>query len=380
MSKFIRKNHGSDSTSPGFAWKWAGRRGFTLIELLVVISVIGALMTLLLPAVGMVREAARRSQCASNLKQIGTALLAYHTTHEVLPPAYAVDPMPGVQEFSITVNGVAYPDRHRNGGNGFAWGAMLLPYLEQQQLWEMFNFEQPCWSENNATAAQTRVELFLCPSSLGPDGVYSVEKGDFGQGDPVPSSQPYAVPIRLAHAHYVTNAGRAEPWGAERVGPYGLDLRLPLPLVRSNGEKLSVVVDGPFYRNSRVRLSDITDGVSQTVFVGEHSSVLSDKTWVGVVPSSATCPKPRFRFSDCNGSGAFVSAHSGPDPGDLPDVIIHAPNNPFSHTCGMYSDHPKGGNVLFGDAHVQFVQEQIDPFTWSAISSCQGRETVGAFE
>jgi prepilin-type processing-associated H-X9-DG protein len=348
--------------------------------LLVVIAVIGALMALLLPAVGMVREAARRSQCASNLKQLGTAMLAYHTVHEVLPPAYAVDPMPAVPEFSLTANAIPYPDRHRNGANGFAWGAMLLPYLEQQTLWEQFNFEKPCWSPDNATAAGTRVDLFLCPSSVGPDGPFAVEKGDFTGSDPVPSPQPYANPIRFSHAHYVTNAGRAEPWGAERVGPFALDLRLPLPITRPNGERVSVVVDGPFYRNSRVRLSDITDGLAQTVFVGEHSSALSDKTWVGVVPSSATCPKPKFRFSDCNGSGAFVSAHAGPDPGDLPDVIIHAPNNPFSHTCGMFSDHPRGGNVLFGDAHVQFVQEQIDPFTWSALSSCQGRETIGALE
>ncbi len=91
----------------------------------------------------MVREAARRANCASNLKQIGTAILSYHTTHEVLPPAYAVDTMPRVNEYSLANNGVNYPDRHRNGANGFAWGAMLLPYLEQQQLWNEFNFDLP---------------------------------------------------------------------------------------------------------------------------------------------------------------------------------------------------------------------------------------------
>lgn len=356
------------------------RRAFTLIELLVVIAVIGVLMGLLLPAVGMVREAARRANCASHLKQIGMALSAYHTTHQVLPPAYAVDPMPGVADFSVEVNGVRFPDHHRNGGNGFAWGAMLLNYLEQQQLWAEFNFEAPCWAETNRLPAGTSVEVYLCPSSIGPRGPTSITRGDFGTGDPVASSTPYPNPIRFAIAHYVTNAGRAEPWGAERVGAYGMNLDQPLPIATPNGTSQTVSIDGPFFRNSRTKYADVIDGLAQTVFVGEHSSVLSEKTWVGVVPSSASCPSPRFRFSDCNGSGAYVSAHSGPDPGDLPNVIIHAPNNPFAHTCGMFSDHPKGGNVLFGDGHVQFVQEQIDPFTWSALASCRGLEQVGAFE
>lgn len=357
------------------------RKGFTLIELLVVIAIIGLLIGILLPALNYVVEAARRAHCTSNMKQIGLAMLAYHQIHEVLPPAYVADPLPQTPVESMTQFGINYPDRNRNAAPGFAWGALLLQYVEQKALWDQFNFEAPCWDPQNATAARAQVSVFLCPSSTGPSGGFTPTRAMNGPtGDPVASPTPFSPAPIFGHAHYVTNAGRIEPWGAERVDPYAVDLSQPIPITLASGEKSSSRLDGPFYRNSRVRLADITDGLSSTVFIGEHTSALSDKTWVGVLPGSCSCPKEKFRFSDCNAAGALVSAHSGPDPGDLPNVIIHAPNNPFSHTCGMYSDHPRGGNVLFGDGNVRFVQEQIDPFTWSALATCSSGDLPGEFD
>lgn len=359
---------------------YAPRRGFTLIELLVVIAIIGILVGVLLPAVGRVVEGARRAQCLTNLKQMATAIHAYHSTHEILPPAYVADPTPRVAVGSQEYRGVRYPDANRNGTNGFAWGSLLLPYLEQRNLWEQFNFEEPCWSASNETAARTTVNLFLCPSSTGPRGGFKVARGDYSVGDPVKSPNPFNPEPYFAHSHYVTNAGRIEPWGGERVDPYAADLSQPVTMTFPDGSKRSVMIDGPFYRNSRIRFVDITDGLAQTVFIGEHSSILSDKTWVGVVPGAASCPKERFAFSDCNAAGALVSSHSGPDPGDLPDVIIHAPNNPFAHTCGMYSDHAAGGHILFGDGNARFMSERISPFTWSALCSRADGELPGDFE
>jgi prepilin-type processing-associated H-X9-DG protein len=132
------------------------------------------------------------------------------------------------------------------------------------------------------------------------------------------------------------------------------------------------IINGPFYRNSKTRVADVTDGLSNTVFLGEHSSILSNKTWVGVVPGAATCPRLDLRPwpSDCNSGGCLVGVHSGPDVHDHPQVIIHAPNNPFGHTDEMWSEHAGPGcNVLFGDGSVRFISAFINPNTWVALST-----------
>src|SRR6185369_14472660 len=160
-----------------------------------------------------------------------------------------------------------------------------------------------------------------------------------------------------------------------REPAYSADFSQPEP-IPATGK--SVVQEGPFYRNSKIRISDITDGVSSTIFLGEHSSSLSNKTWYGTVPYAATCPKPGWA-SDCNSAGCLVGAHSGPDTHDHPQVIIHAPNHPFGHTDEMYSEHAGGANVLLGDGSVRFVSQFIDAFTWVALSTCRGSEVLGSF-
>src|SRR6476646_3230102 len=106
------------------------RRCFTLIELLVVIAIIAVLIALLLPAVQAAREAARRMQCVNNLKQIGLALHNYESAHRVFPPAYFLNS--GTAQG--TSYGIDYPDDGSNGLGGWAWGTILLPYLEQSAL------------------------------------------------------------------------------------------------------------------------------------------------------------------------------------------------------------------------------------------------------
>src|SRR5207249_10299371 len=102
---------------------------FTLIEILVVIAIIGVLIGLLLPAVQKVREAANRMKCQNNLKQLGLALHNYHDAQGAFPPAYVGDPNRTGSAFGVT-----FPDDNRNGPPGFAWGTLLLPYLEPDNL------------------------------------------------------------------------------------------------------------------------------------------------------------------------------------------------------------------------------------------------------
>jgi prepilin-type N-terminal cleavage/methylation domain-containing protein/prepilin-type processing-associated H-X9-DG protein len=341
------------------------RGGFTLIELLVVIAIIGVLVGLLLPAVQSAREAARRAQCTNNLKQLGLALLNYESAIGAFPPAYVGDPRAVGSAF-----GVDYPDGNINTLPGFAWGTLILPQMEQAPLYAAFNLGLPCWAPHNATAATTTLSLFLCPSvtdSQDPFALHRYTNGDSGGPNDGGEFSPRIV---FGRSHYVTNAGINQPWG--RTTAYSYDFDVAEPIANSPRPH---VIDGPFYRNSRIRVAQVRDGLSNTVFLGEKSSILCDSTWVGVVPYSCTPQRPRWP-SDPNSGGNLVAAHSGPDVRDHPNVIIHAPNHPFGHTDEMFAEHPGGANVLLGDGSVRFVKETIHPMTWVALSTRAGGEVI----
>lgn len=313
--------------------------GFTLIELLVVIASIGILVALLLPAVQAARESARRTQCANNLKQLGLALGLYHDSHLRFPPSYVIQPGGG------GLHGV--PDAAtRDAGPGWAWGALLLPYLEQQGLYDSLALDRPCWDAVNQSVVQTPVGVFRCPTATGAEGPFDVRD---------------TAGTRLAtfaRSCYVANAGQEEPWG-HTVDSYG------------------GIADGPLYRNSATRMGDVLDGLSTTVFVGEHHPVLSDKTWVGVVPGAAVCPTSQFAFAHCDAAATLVNVHSGPSSSEL--FVIHPPNSYLAHVCSMYTDHPAGCNVVMGDGSVHFISEDIHQPTWAALSSRAKGDVVDEF-
>jgi prepilin-type N-terminal cleavage/methylation domain-containing protein/prepilin-type processing-associated H-X9-DG protein len=316
------------------------RSAFTLVELLVVIAIIGILVALLLPAVQAAREAARRMQCTNHLKQLMLAMHNYHDALKQFPPSYVIQPGGG------GLNGSPDPET-RDAGPGWAWGTLLLPYIEQQTLYDQFNLQRPCWDSVNAAAVQTPLGFMLCPSASGDRAAMQLIDGS---GNTL---------ARFSRAHYVCNVGQEEPWGltADDYGRFA---------------------DGPLYRNSTTSAADVRDGLSNTVFLGEHHPVLSSKTWVGVIPGAAVCPTPRFAFSTCDLAATLVNVHSGPAAGEIPPAI-HPPNSPLCHVCQMYAEHPGGCNIALGDGSVRFVSEFVNQNTWAALSSRSMGDIVGEY-
>jgi prepilin-type N-terminal cleavage/methylation domain-containing protein len=227
-------------------------RGFTLIEWLVVIAIIAVLIALLMPAA---REAARRAQCSNNLKQFGLALHSYHDAQGSFPAAYlTLWGGGGTHRVPDPISGDAGPR--------WAWLTQVLPYMERVNLYASLNVGLPCLHPANVTDTRVPVGTFLCPSATESTPTFDV------------IDQSGSRLATFSRSHYVANAGTLNVWDQ----PY---------------QDLSRLANGPFYRNSRVRFSSVTDGLSNPVFAGEHSPILSDKTWVGVVPGAVACRRPR---------------------------------------------------------------------------------------
>jgi prepilin-type N-terminal cleavage/methylation domain-containing protein len=213
-------------------------RAFTLVELLVVIAIIGVLVALLLPAVQAAREAARRTSCTNNLKQIGLALQMHHNSAKRLPPGWL-----GFQP------GTNIPDPE--GERGWGWAARILPYMEENNVAKsMVHYHKPLTDDLNKQARELVLSAFRCPSDLEPE-TFTLEMED--GGGPV---------AELGKCNYVGMFGSLEIEDDPNTG------------------------DGVFFHNSRINFRHIRDGLSKTFFVGERSSRPGGSTWVGVFPGA----------------------------------------------------------------------------------------------
>ena len=170
--------------------------------------------------------------------------------------------------------------------------------------------------------------------------------------------------------------------GAARTGEIFTNIYTSTTQVVTINGDVSRVADGPFFRNSRTRFRDVTDGTSNTIFLGEHSSRLSEKTWVGVVPGAYTHPRFHSPENGPDAAATLTLVHAGPSGGEL-DItgfpIIHPVNFPTYHVGQMYSEHTGGGQICLGDGSVRFVSENIDLLLFAELSSIGEGEVVSEF-
>lgn len=351
------------------------RFAFTLVELLVVIAIIGVLVGLLLPAVQNVREAARRTTCANNLRQMGIALQNYEGAFGHFPPGYSSTPTnDGTVPAGVFINPATW-----DAAPGWGWGAHLLPFIEGQTIHSGLNFDLPTWDASHRELIQAQLPVFLCPSVSG-------DKEPFVVVDEynAPFSPDGNAPLILGRSNYVACHGQESAWGPE-AGPdiFGMVFTniytSATRTVEIRGD-VRRVADGPFYRNSETQMSEIFDGTSHTIFLGEHSSRLSDKTWVGVVPGASIHPRFSSPENGPDGAATMVLVHMGPSGGEL-DItgfpIIHPVNFPTYHVGQMFAEHTGGGNICMGDGSVHFISETVDLITYAELSSMNEGEVPG---
>jgi len=300
------------------------RTGFTLIELLVVIAIIAILVALLLPAVQQAREAARRSSCKNNLKQLGTAMHNYHDVTNCLP-----------------MGAIKSPNIADAGTSGYLWVRYMLPYIEQGAMYDAWREDEAYNSSHNITYVRTVIPTYLCPSdtatktwNYAPNYNYAVNYGNTTFARTSPHN---GVDFGLAPFHYSTNT------------------------------------TGKAYK-----FRDMTDGTTNTMLMAEVRQGPVDGDLRGLIwythhsgftshyPPNASNPD-YLNSGFCKAASANVGMPCSGTSG----------SNPLNFSAR--SRHKGGVQILLGDASVRFISDNIHLETWRNLSTMQDGEVLGEF-
>jgi prepilin-type N-terminal cleavage/methylation domain-containing protein len=279
------------------------RRAFTLIELLVVIAIIAILIALLLPAVQQAREAARRTQCKNNLVQLGLALQNYHAAHRVLPPGC-------VNETGPIVNNAQ--------GYHFGWLAQILPYLDERNLYQQFDFRL---SAHQQQIPSVTLSVLTCPSRGSSSG------------------------CDYAGCHHDVEAS------------------------------IDVDNNGVLFLNSSVRLRDVTDGRAHTIFVGEADATALP-WWTGTNASLRNAGSP---IGGWDNSEAYAEQLRQLSDAEQPASDAAAAGTAPLAVGGFGGPHSGGALFGFGDGSVALISTQIDGAVFRYLANRHDGQVVGEF-
>lgn len=295
------------------------RRGFTLVELLVVIAIIGILIGMLLPAVQQVREAARRIQCANNVRQLGLAVMNYESAYMHFPSGWATE-----SEFQPS----AEP--------GWGWSAALLPFVEGNNIYRQIDFKIAIDDHDHEEIIQIVVPVFLCPSDPAEelqDMDVHIDEHDHDDGD--------------GHrvALHDDDHDHEEGLWASRSNYSGM-------FGSGELEEYLGAGNGSFFANSKLPISRITDGTSNTIIIGERTNEHGPISWIGMVP-------------ELDAAAARIVG-----------AADHPLSDDHGHLEDFASNHPGGINVVLGDGSTHFLNRNVSFEVYQAMATRAGGEVV----
>jgi len=346
------------------------RKGFTLIELLVVIAIIGVLIALLLPAVQAAREAARRSQCVNNLKQLGLAAHNYHSANGSFPLG------------STMAYNADQPSTGQTTWGVWSAHAMLLPYLEQNPIYQAMNFSLTCWpgygygGYANATAFNTKVQVFLCPS----DGNDSTSWGE-----------------PMINNYYGSQGTTTDPWATNTTGLFSNRKTYREATVKDGTSNTIIFTEALVgFDQAGTKWRDSITGVS-----GANAALYNPVIAAGGVVTLD--PNVQTALQQCTvayqGSGPHTWNKGwrwGPSsPGlTLFNTIVTPNSNQYQWAgcrfgcsgCGVdfgnfinaNSGHPGGVNAAFADGSVHFIKDSIARNSWWSLGTRANGEVLDA--
>jgi prepilin-type N-terminal cleavage/methylation domain-containing protein len=355
----------------------ANRRGFTLIELLVVIAIIAVLIALLLPAVQQAREAARRSQCKNNLKQLGLGLHNFHDTFLKFPPGCAPD-------YNSLSGTCCVTDPSQAGSAQAAWGSSwkvhLLPYIDQSTVYTKWVFQSSSGYSNGSNIQyvnKMNIPVYRCPSSALPE--FSPYSNTGGYLEQFTSYHGIAGSVATDIA---TGLNGVSTWVQNQNW--------------SSGGAGYVSANGTLYPNSKTNLRDLTDGSSNTMIVGEASDNLRDANNNVITGGfGAITPQgPHGWTMGANGDTNVPPAYqNGGDNRAFNTITVRwrinqrgLSNNCSQGTCDntganipLSSYHVGGTHVLMGDGAVHFLSQNLDDTTLIKLAAGNDGQTIGSY-